>query len=71
MAFFKNYCETVSEIQNGLLVSTKSNPSEHGYGMRSIQSVVNRYDGELKISTVDHVFKFDIILPIPMDFFSE
>ena len=72
MAFLKieNYCETVPKIQNGLPVTTKSNPSEHGYGMRSIQSVVQRYDGELKISTVDHVFTLDVILPIPMVFSS-
>ncbi len=67
----ENYCETVPEIQNGLPLSTKSNPSEHGYGMRSIQSVVKRYDGELKISTIDHVFKLSVIVPIPMDFLSE
>ena len=65
----ENYCETVPKIQNDLPVTTKSNPSEHGYGMRSIQSVVQRYDGELKVSTVDHVFTLDVILPIPMDFF--
>ncbi len=70
MAFLKieNYCETLPVLQNGLPVTTKSNPSEHGYGMRSIQSVVHRHDGELKISTVDHVFTLSIILPIPMDF---
>ena len=70
MAFLKieNYCETVPRIQNGLPVTTKSNPSEHGYGMRSIQSVIQRYDGELKISTVDHIFTLAVIIPIPTDF---
>ena len=73
MAFLKieNYCETVPKIQHGLPVTTKSNSSEHGYGMRSIQSVVQRYDGEFKVSIADYVFTLDVILPIPMDFLSE
>ena len=73
MAFLKidNYCESDPMIQNGLPVTTKSNPSEHGYGIRSIQSVVQRYDGELKISIVDHVFTLAVILPIPMELLTE
>ncbi len=73
MVFLKieNYCETVPEVKNGLPVTTKSSPSEHGYGMRSIRSVVQRHDGEFKISAVDHVFTLAVILPIPMDFLSE
>ena len=73
MAFLKieNYCESEPQIQNGLPVTTKNTPSEHGYGIRSIQSVIQRYDGELKISTVDHVFTLAIILPIPMEFLTE
>ncbi len=70
MAFLKieNCCETAPKLQNGLPVTTKSNPSQHGYGMRSIQSVVQRCSGELKISAADHVFTLAIILPIPMDY---
>ena len=73
MAFLKieNYCETEPHFQNGLPVTTKNNNSfEHGYGMRSIRSVVRRYDGELKISTMNHVFTLSVLLPIPMDFYS-
>lgn len=70
MAFLKieNYCETVPEIHNGLPATSKANPSEHGYGMRSIQSVVWRYDGDLKISAADHVFTITIVMPIPQDY---
>ena len=73
MAFLKieNYCETEPHFQNGLPVTTKNNNSfDHGYGMRSIRSVVRRYDGELKISTNNHVFTLSVLLPIPMDFYS-
>lgn len=67
MAFLKieNYCDSIPQIKNGLPVTTKSNPSEHGYGMRSIHSVVQCYHGELKITTKDHVFTLAIILPMP------
>lgn len=38
MAFLKieNYCETIPEFRAVLPVTTKTNASEHGYGMRSI-----------------------------------
>ncbi len=69
MAFLKieNYCKSAPEIRNGLPATSKTNPSEHGYGMRSIESVVRRYDGDLKISTADHLFTITIIIPIPGD----
>lgn len=69
MAFIKieNYCEHMPEFRNGLPVTTKQNPQEHGYGMQSIQSVIRHYNGELKISVADHIFTLDVILPIPMD----
>ncbi len=67
MTFLKieNYCENVPEIRNGLPVTTKSNPSEHGYGMRSIQSAVQRYDGEFRILAEGHIFTLTAILPNP------
>lgn len=67
MTFLKieNYCENVPEIRNGLPVTTKSNPSEHGYGMRSIQSAVQRYDGEFRILAEGHIFTLTVILPNP------
>lgn len=69
MAFLKieNYCTTIPQFRAGLPVTTKEIPSEHGYGMRSIQAVVEHYGGELKVNVVDHIFSLNVILPIPMD----
>lgn len=69
MAFLKieNYCEIIPEFRAGLPVTSKKIPSEHGYGMRSIQAVVDRYGGEWKVEVTDHVFTLNVIFPIPMD----
>ena len=69
MAFIKieNYCDTILEFHNGLPVTTKSNASEHGYGMQSIQNVVERYGGEWKVQAEDQMFMLNIMLPIPIN----
>lgn len=69
MAFIKieNYCDTIPKFHNGLPVTTKSNASEHGYGMQSIRNVVKRYGGEWKVQAEDQIFIVNIMLPIPMN----
>ena len=36
----ENYCEDELEFRNGLPVSTKGDDNYHGFGMKSIQYVV-------------------------------
>lgn len=69
MAFIKieNYCEDIPNFYDGIPITTKKNSLEHGYGMRSIQTVVNRYDGEWKVTIKDNIFTINIMLPIPMN----
>lgn len=40
----------------------KMNESEHGIGLRSIELVVQKYNGTIKISHENYIFKVDIIL---------
>ena len=40
----ENYCEDELEFRNGLPVSTKGDDNYHGFGMKSIQYVVEKYE---------------------------
>ena len=35
-------------MQNGRLTTTKKDKEMHGYGLKSIEAVVDKYDGLLK-----------------------
>lgn len=40
----------------GRYLTTKEQKENHGYGLKSIKKIVERYDGDLDISTENHVF---------------
>ena len=62
----ENYCETVPEFRNEFPVTTKQDAAKHGFGMRSIDSVVARYGGEWKAAVEENTFILRIILPMPV-----
>ena len=45
---FENYCSTPPEMKDGLPKSSKDS-SIHGYGMRSIRYIVEKYGGSLPV----------------------
>ena len=49
-----------------LPASTKTDASEHGYGLQSIQSIAMRYGGVLDLSTEGGIFLVSILLPMPL-----
>ncbi|WP_099467120.1 ATP-binding protein [Konateibacter massiliensis] len=52
------------EFEDGLPKTTKHNEIYHGYGMKSIQMIVQKYEGEMTIRA-DEMFHLAILLPIP------
>ena len=59
-----NYYSGELELANGLPVTTKADRGNHGYGVKSIRSIVAKYDGELSITTEDQVFSLQIVIPM-------
>ena len=60
-----NYYEgNIILLDNGLPKTTKEDKDYHGYGMKSIQLIVNKYDGDLNISLDNNVFSLFIMFPI-------
>lgn len=48
----------------GLPITNKENKNYHGYGIKSIQAIVQKYNGNLSISTEEQIFKLNLLLPI-------
>ncbi len=51
------------EFQDGLPISTKENREYHGYGLKSIRSISEKYGGYLSVEATDHVFTLHILFP--------
>ena len=51
-------------IVNAVFLTTKENKQNHGYGIRSIKGIAEKYGGSITISTENHWFSVMILLPI-------
>lgn len=56
--------QTQYVIANQDIKTTKSNKNYHGYGIKNINNVIQKYDGESSIYIRDGMFCFSIIIPI-------
>lgn len=52
-------------FEEELPVSTKGDKRYHGFGLKSMQYLVRKYDGYLNISEEDGCFSLKILIPIP------
>lgn len=50
------------EYQNGEIISSKKNKDGHGFGLKNVETAVDKYNGFMEISTDNHLFKIDILL---------
>lgn len=50
------------KIHNNTIQTTKQDKSTHGFGLYSLQKIVDKYDGTLALSCVDQIFKCDVTL---------
>lgn len=60
-----NYCNKKPDFVNGIPSTTKSHKKEHGYGMKSIGSIVEKYNGQFHVTVKNDIFSLDIMLPVP------
>lgn len=51
-------------FKDGLPVTTKGDMRYHGFGLKSVQSICEKYDGELSIYPHDNIFDLTIRFPI-------
>lgn len=60
----ENYFRDGLLISGQTLITTKEDKEHHGYGMKSIALLVEKYGGHHKIETKENLFALDILLPI-------
>lgn len=56
-----NYCETAPVFADGVPLTTKGDNGFHGFGTRSIQYIVRRYHGDVRMGYAEHQFYLDIL----------
>lgn len=61
----ENYFDQELGFQDGLPVTTKPDKAYHGFGLKSVRHLVNKYNGEVAITTLDDIFAVNIMIPTP------
>lgn len=61
----ENYYASTIIIENGLPKTTKNDNVYHGFGLKSVQMLVEKYNGHLNIRAEDEIFNLNILIPIP------
>lgn len=51
--------------ENGFPKTTKEDKNYHGYGIKSIRYVVEKYDGSVAVQVEDGIFNLNILVPAP------
>ena len=60
----ENYFDGELNYENGQLVTSKKDTAYHGFGVRSIQMLVKKYKGDMRISHTNNTFSLQIMLPV-------
>ena len=60
---FENYYEDKLYFEDGLPLTTKNDNDWHGYGLKSIRMIAERYGGVLSIVAKDCVFSLNLLFP--------
>jgi hypothetical protein len=61
---FENYFENDIIFEDGLPVTTKTEGNYHGFGLKSIRYITEKYGGSMTINTEDRWFILRILLPL-------
>lgn len=59
----ENYFDGKARFEDGLPVSTKGDPFNHGFGTRSMRQIVERYGGSMTMRAQGDRFAVTIVLP--------
>lgn len=57
-----NNYKTEIQYVNGEIVSAKDNSGEHGFGLKNIEKIVNKYNGYSEINHSSNIFTMNILM---------
>ena len=52
------------QIKNNDINSTKDDSKNHGFGIKSIKKIIDKYSGELEITNINNIFTLKVYLSI-------
>ncbi len=58
---------TEVKYENGKIVSVKANREEHGYGLKNIEKVAEKYNGYMNVDHSEGIFIVDVLLYFPCE----
>lgn len=61
---FENYYDMELKYKQGRLITTKKEKEYHGYGLKSIQYIADKYDGAVSMDTKNNWFDLKILIPM-------
>lgn len=61
---FENYYQEELKYQDDVLITTKKEKEYHGYGLKSIRYIVNKYGGAVSIDAEENWFNLKILIPL-------
>ena len=53
--------------EKGIIISTKTDRKEHGFGLKNIEAVAEKYNGCMNVNHNDGVFAVDVLLYLTVD----
>lgn len=62
----ENYCTEEYEMNGGFPVTTKSDKDNHGFGLKSIRYVAEKYGGNVTVNADGSLFSLKVVIPIPV-----
>ena len=60
----KNHMEGKLQFRENLPVTSKADVNSHGFGMKSIRSIVEKYHGTMSVTAEDNIFTLNILIPL-------
>ena len=60
----ENYCPFHTDFRDGLPATTKEDPSNHGFGLKSIRHTAQKYGGSITAAIEDDWFVLKMLIPM-------
>lgn len=60
----ENYCAKPLVFSGGLPITTKENTEYHGYGLKSIKYIAEKYQGVMSTEIRSNMFCLDVLMPV-------
>ena len=58
------YSGDISFTEDGLPVTKKSDSSRHGYGLKSVRHIAEKYGGNMSAETCGDIFRIGVLIPV-------